>query len=75
MVNKLSILKDVFFFLSPTRPDKTSMLIVDPPRKKKKEEIQRERERERERKTKTKSGERGWIKPKEGDTHTSLLIH
>ena len=51
------------------------MLIVDPPRKKKKEEIQRERERERERKTKTKSGERGWIKPKEGDTHTSLLIH
>ena len=55
----------------------TSMLIVDPPRKKKKEEIQRERERERkgERKTQTKSGERGWIKAKEGDTHTSLLIH
>ena len=55
------------------------MLIVDPPRKKKKEEIQRERERERERKgerkTQTKSGERGWIKAKEGDTHTSLLIH
>ena len=44
----------------------TSMLIVDPPRKKKKEEIQRERERERkgERKTQTRSGERGWIKAK-----------
>ena len=52
----------------------TSMLIVDPPRKKK-EEIQREREREVKRETQTRSEERGWIKAKEGDTHTSLLIH
>ena len=52
---------------------------MDPPEKNKKEEIQRERERERKRKgkrkTKTKRGERGGIKPREGDTHTSLMIH
>ena len=53
------------------------MLIVDPPRKKKKEEIQREREREkgREKDSNKEWRERGWIKAKEGDTHTSLLIH
>ena len=52
---------------------------MDPPKRKKEEEILRERERERERQRERERlkqrDERGGTKPKEGDTHTSLLIH